>query len=146
MLKILLLLTKLACIVTLNYYVALLLWEYVSRTSELPRDLRLRAKISTTHFALSDIIFSTAILLIKTPDVGRVLRNLFIIFVCMIAGWMYGNPLSRGSYDHEGGMETIRGCTIGGIMGTLAGYFLVQWLNPRTKHSTTARDGRLIDG
>jgi hypothetical protein len=46
-----------------------------------------------------------------------------------------GDPMYRGSYDHEGGMETARGSATGGIMGTLAGYGLLSVLRPKTKQA-----------
>ena len=99
MFKILLLLTKIICILTLNYYVALLLWEYSSRISEMPRDLRFRAQISTVLFALSDIIFSTAIWLINIQNVRSVVCNILFIFLYMIAGWV--SPLLNATLKED---------------------------------------------
>lgn len=133
MIKIVLLLMKLACIITLNYYVVLLLWEYSSRIADMPREVRFRAQAATVLFALSDIIFSTAIWLIDVKNFRRAVVNILFIFIGMIVGWQMGDPMSRGSYDHEGGMETARGNATGGIMGTLVAYGLLRKLRPKTK-------------
>ena len=99
MFKILLLLTKIVCILALNHYVALLLWEYSSRISEMPHDLRFRAQISTVLFALSDIIFSTAIWLINIQNVRSVVCNILFIFLYMIAGWV--SPLLNATLKED---------------------------------------------
>jgi hypothetical protein len=67
---------------------------------------------------------SAAVILLNGKNIWRVGTNVLIIFAGFALGWIFGDPLSRGSYDHLGGVETAQGWLIFATLGTLAGYAL----------------------
>ena len=73
---------------------------------------------------IAALSFSAAILLLTRANIWRVSKNVAIIFVCFAVGWWFGDPMSRGSYDHGWG-ETERSWVGFGILGTLTGYTIV---------------------
>ncbi len=66
---------------------------------------------------------SGVVVLLNRRNGWRVATNALIIFACFALGWTFGDPLTRGTYDH-GDAETELGWMIFGTLGTLVGYIL----------------------
>ena len=66
---------------------------------------------------------SCAVISLNRKNIWRVSTNAIIIFGCFAVGWFFGDPLSRGSYDHGNG-ESAQGWLLIGTLGTLVGYGL----------------------
>jgi hypothetical protein len=65
-----------------------------------------------------------AFILLTPKNFWRVLTNVLIIFAGFALGWIAGDPMTWGNYDHEGGLETTQGQLLFGPLGTLLGYGL----------------------
>ena len=76
----------------------------------------------TACLLISGVTASMTIVLTTHANRSRVAVNSLIIFGCFLIGWVFGDPATRGGYDHLGGVETARGQLILGVFGTLCGY------------------------
>ncbi len=76
----------------------------------------------TACLLISGVTASVTVILITHANRSRVAVNSLIIFGCFLIGCVFGDPLTRGSYDHLSGVETYRGQLILGVVGTLCGY------------------------
>ena len=74
---------------------------------------------------LGTLGFCLAIACLSENNSRRVLGNVFLIIICSIVAAQLCDPLTRGSYDHRGGIDTLQGWLKGGIAGAAFGYAIV---------------------
>lgn len=69
-----------------------------------------------------------ATLLLTPNNLRRVTASTVVMLVCTAVGWVLGDPLAQGSYDHLGGEESAIGWLTGGTIGAIVGWALtVVW-------------------
>jgi len=78
--------------------------------------------INVAVMILAAVLSSIIILLISTENILRIMRNTFVILAFTFAGWICGDPMTLGSYDHDGGLESSYGWLVGGACGAVVGY------------------------
>jgi hypothetical protein len=89
--------------------------------------------------AIATALTAGAATLLLTPqNLRRVTASTVVMLLGAAVGWVLGDPLSQGSYDHLGGEETAIGWLTGGTIGAIVGWALtVVWQH--------AHDSRPID-
>jgi hypothetical protein len=67
---------------------------------------------------------ASATLLLTPHNLRRVATSTVAMLIGAAFGWVLGDPLSQGSYDHLGGEESATGWLTGGIIGATIGWAL----------------------
>lgn len=125
---------KIFFVVAFNIVVLSFLWYRYSTLTDLPHDIRKPTRAALVLFAISDVVFSTAIVLIDLSRFGKTLRRIGLMLLCGIIAFLLVSSPFPEAHNRQGDASHMQASIFVAIMGVIAGYYLGDYLEKRKQN------------